>query len=207
MSSKRQQPQAPTLEVPRPTEGKAQLRDLGGSNVDAWNSSLANYLARALPTSSDNFAKESQESEKIAALVGVADCKPADPIEGMLLAQIVSANATGLELARRAWIKDQTFEARTKFLALADRSARTVATLVEALSRHRGKGQQKMTVEHVHVHAGAQAIVGPVTHQGGNVARSEEQPHAKAIAHAPGATMLGQVEADGEAMPIAGRAR
>jgi hypothetical protein len=39
-------------------------------------------------------------------------------------------------------------------------SARTYATLLEALNRHRGKGQQKVTVEHVHVHEGGQAIVG-----------------------------------------------
>ena len=31
-----------------------------------------------------------------------------------------------------------------------------------ALNRHRGKGQQKVTVEHVHVHAGGQAVVGIV---------------------------------------------
>lgn len=207
MSRKAQKPEAVALEVPRPAECKPQLRDLGGSNADAWNSSLSNYVARALPTSSDTFAKGSQDSEKIAALVAIADCKPADPLEGMLLAQIVSANATGLELSRRAWLKDQTFEARTKFLSLADRSARTVATLVEALNKHRGKGQQKMTVEHVHVHAGAQAIVGPVTHQGGNVARNEEQPHAGTLAYAPGAAMLGKVEAHGEAVPIASGAR
>lgn len=34
------------------------------------------------------------------------------------------------------------------------------ATLLEALNRHRGKGQQKVAVEHVHVHAGGQAVVG-----------------------------------------------
>jgi hypothetical protein len=34
--------------------------------------------------------------------------------------------------------------------------------LIEALNRHRGKGQQKVTVEHVHVHAGGQAVVGMV---------------------------------------------
>ena len=33
---------------------------------------------------------------------------------------------------------------------------------VEALHRYRGKGQQKVTVEHVHVNAGGQAIVGTV---------------------------------------------
>jgi uncharacterized protein YcbX len=40
--------------------------------------------------------------------------------------------------------------------------ARTFASQVEALNRHRGKGQQKVTVEHVHVHEGGQAIVGNV---------------------------------------------
>ena len=34
---------------------------------------------------------------------------------------------------------------------------------LEALNRHRSKGEQKMVVEHVHVHSGGQAIVGPVT--------------------------------------------
>jgi hypothetical protein len=31
--------------------------------------------------------------------------------------------------------------------------------VLDALNRHRGKGQQKVTVEHVHVHEGGQAIV------------------------------------------------
>jgi hypothetical protein len=33
---------------------------------------------------------------------------------------------------------------------------------MEALKRYRTSGQQKMTVEHVHVHEGGQAIVGTV---------------------------------------------
>ena len=33
---------------------------------------------------------------------------------------------------------------------------------LQALQRYRGKGQQKVTVEHVHVHAGGQAIGGCV---------------------------------------------
>jgi hypothetical protein len=39
---------------------------------------------------------------------------------------------------------------------------RTYAMLLEALNRDRGKGQQKVTVEHVHVHEGGQAVVGVV---------------------------------------------
>ena len=44
----------------------------------------------------------------------------------------------------------------------ANKLSRTYSTLLEALNRHRGKGQQKVTVEHVHVHQGGQAIVGNV---------------------------------------------
>jgi len=45
--------------------------------------------------------------------------------------------------------------------------ARTFTAQMEALTRYRGKGQQKMTVEHVHVHQGGQAIVGNVNQEGG----------------------------------------
>ena len=45
----------------------------------------------------------------------------------------------------------------------ANKLSRTYAVLVDALNRYRGKeGQQKVTVEHVDVHAGGQAVVGLV---------------------------------------------
>jgi hypothetical protein len=47
--------------------------------------------------------------------------------------------------------------------------SRTYVALLDALNRHRGKGQQKVTVEHVHVHQGGQAIVGNVEATGGGV--------------------------------------
>jgi hypothetical protein len=76
---------------------------------------------------------------------------------------------------------------------------------VEALNRHRGKGQQKVTVEHVHVHKGGQAIVGAV--QGGGAARKiEEQPRApSAITHKPGIPTRG-TDPEREAVPVAGGA-
>ena len=48
---------------------------------------------------------------------------------------------------------------------LAVKLLRTFTTQLEALQRYRGKGQQKVTVEHVNVNAGGQAIVGTV-HRG-----------------------------------------
>jgi thiol-disulfide isomerase/thioredoxin len=65
------------------------------------------------------------------------------------------------------------------FLAHASKLSRTFAMLLEALNRHRGKGQQKMTVEHVHVHSGGQAVVGMVGTSGaGGHAKIEGQAHA-----------------------------
>src|SRR6266852_1125832 len=49
-------------------------------------------------------------------------------------------------------IGEQTFEGRRENLSQANKLSRTYATLLEALNRHRGKGRQKVTVEHVHVH-------------------------------------------------------
>ncbi len=45
--------------------------------------------------------------------------------------------------------------------------ARTYAMQTEALKRYRSSGQQKVTVEHVTVNAGGQAIVVPVVSGGG----------------------------------------
>src|SRR5438034_11217890 len=45
--------------------------------------------------------------------------------------------------------------------------ARTFSAQVEALKRYRTGGEQRVTVEHVTVNEGGQAIVGNVAHRGG----------------------------------------
>jgi hypothetical protein len=111
-----------------------------------------------------------------------------------------------MECYRRAMIGDQTFEGRRENLNQANKLSRTYATLLEALNRHRSKGQQKVTVEHVHVHAGGQAVVGMVaTARGGDRAKSEEQPSAKQIACAPQPAVWSADE-EREPLPIAGDA-
>ena len=83
-------------------------------------------------------------------------------------------------------IGEQTFDGRRENLSQANKLSPTYAVLLDALNRHRGKGQQTVRVEHVTVQAGGQAIVGHVeTPGGGTPSKSEEQPHAKQIAHAP----------------------
>ena len=91
-----------------------------------------------------------------------------------------------MECYRRAMIGEQTFEGRGENLSQANKLSRTYAALLDALNRHRGKGQQKVTVEHVHVHSGGQAIVGTVERPPtANSSRSENQHDARQITHAP----------------------
>ena len=95
----------------------------------------------------------------------------------MIAAQLIAAHNAAMECHRRAMLGEQTFEGRRENLAQANKLSRTYATLLDALNRHRGKGQQKVTVEHVHVHAGGQAVVGMVETPGeGDRPKSEDQP-------------------------------
>ena len=99
---------------------------------------------------------------------------------------------------------ERAVPARSENLSQANKLSRTYTTLLEALNRHRGKGQQKVTVEHVHVHAGGQAVVGTVeTQGGGDIRKSEDQPHARQIAHALQPTVWSEDQAR-ELVPVAG---
>jgi hypothetical protein len=126
---------------------------------------------------------------------------PKDELEGMIAAQLLAAHNSAMECYRRAMLGEQTFEGRRENLSQANRLSRTYAVLLDALNRHRGKGQQTVRVEHVTVQAGGQAIVGHVeTPGGGDRSKSEEQPHA--IAYAPGIEMP-SVDPERTAVPSA----
>src|SRR4051794_18970929 len=56
----------------------------------------------------------------------------------------------------------KTFEGRQANPKNADKLMALYLGQIDALDKHRGKGQHKMTVEHVYVEAGGQAVVGLV---------------------------------------------
>ena len=126
----------------------------------------------------------------------------------MLAAQMLVTHEAAMECFRRAHIRDQTFEGRDQALGHANRLVRSYATLLDALNRHRGKGQQVVRVEHVTVNAGGQAIVGAVTRGGGGSgAGSDGRPHAPGrLAHEPGVPLRG-ADPEGEPVPVAGGGR
>jgi hypothetical protein len=142
---------------------------------------------------------ERPRPDRINALVGMS---PRDECEGMIAAQLIACHHAAMESYRRAMLPEQPFEGWREQLNQANKLSRTYATLLEALNRHRGKGQQKVTVEHVHVHEGGQAIVGNVTPGGGTPVKSDDQPHAKQLAYAPGPPMP-CTDTTRDAVPIA----
>ena len=135
------------------------LQHIGGSKSDDWNNFLTDQTLSTLWLASKDEARNRQYSATLAALIGIA---PQGEIEGMIAAQLVACHNASMECYRRAMIGEQTFEGRRENLCQANKLSRTYATLLESLNRHRGKGAQKVTVEHVHVHEGGQAIVGNV---------------------------------------------
>ena len=153
-------------------------KGVGGSQFDEWNRLLVVQIAKALSADS---AKASELEERLkAAVCGLAGIGPKDELEGMMAAKLVVAHEAEMDCHHRAQNAHTPAEQR-QYLNMANKLSRTSATLLGALDKHRGKGQQKVTVEHVHVHDGAQAVIGNIERSGGGgvTVKSEEQPHAK----------------------------
>jgi hypothetical protein len=147
-----------------------------------------------------NPPSERQINQALAAVTGIG---ARDEIEGMLATQMVATHVASIK-ALRLLKGSETILQQDSNGSLAVKLLRTFAAQVEALQRYRGKGQQKVTVEHVHVHAGGQAIVGAVT-QGGRGAKKTEGPDAaRGIAYEP-ITPLRSPDPERELVPIAGR--
>src|SRR5262249_43169999 len=116
-----------------------------------------------------------RDREIIAA--GIAGIAPKDPLEDMIAAQMLACHDAAMDCYASA-LNNAKFGLRREHLTQAGKLSRTFAMLLDALNRYRGKGQQRIVVEHVHIHPGAQAMVGIVDVPGGGIQpKSEDQPY------------------------------
>jgi hypothetical protein len=150
--------------------------------------------------------KKVSERDLNFVLSVIKNIEPKDQLEAMLGAQMAAVHMASMTFGRRlAHVENlpQQDSASNAFNKLT----RTFATQMETLKRYRTGGEQKVTVQHQHVtvNEGGKAIVGAVSTGGGASGKSEEQPHAKQIAYAPGETVPGCVEAIGQTVPSASR--
>ena len=149
----------PAVKIQIHAAPKGEWKALGGGDRDQWNERLSDLVTNALPVNQQNTKEVSDAGSAVAA--GVMDMKPADPIEGVLISQIVVANEVALSLYQRAWACSPAdyFEAHTKYLQLADKATRTVAMLTERLDHHRNQGKQQIVVQHTTTVNANQAVV------------------------------------------------
>jgi hypothetical protein len=118
-----------------------------------------------------------------AAAAAVAGIEPQNEAEAMLAVQMVGTHSVAMDMlsrAKQAANPDQL----ERFGTLATKLLRTYTTQLEALAKVRRGGAQKVIVEHVHVHAGGQAIVGNVTGGQGGAPRGQIDNGQQAHAHA-----------------------
>jgi hypothetical protein len=183
-------PQESVAKCPVPPEmdtTEPQLKHLGGSIHDDWNQALCNQVLNAAryPKNATPEDKAKLYFSHLAFLVGV---NPQDVIEGMMAAHLFASHAAAMECYRRAMLPEQSTEAREANLIQAGKLTRANATVVEALAKHRNKGKQKITIEHVHVYEGGQAaFIASGSPGEGVVKLNKGQPHA--IRYAPGSQM------------------
>src|SRR5205814_534658 len=157
---------------------------------DRFNTVVANQALQTVwLDQADPELVERARQSTLDAMIGIS---PRDEIEGMMAAQMIGTHNAAMECFRRGMIEDQPCEARRENMKLANKLPRTYTMLTAALHQHRGKGQQKVTVEHVHVHPGGQAIVGTIDRAARRETETqvETQPDAtKAITNDPSTPM------------------
>jgi len=133
---------------------------------------MAHQMATAMV-----WPKPKDETELlIKAITALAEYAPTNAIEASLAAQMTATGEAALMFMERATRKDQSTEVIDLNVVRATRLMRLHLKQIEAMQKLKGKaGQQKVTVEHVHVHEGGQAIVGAVSTMTGEGASSDAE--------------------------------
>jgi hypothetical protein len=135
------------------------MADLGTCDPSFW-AGIQNQVAAI--GSQGQTINEVNSNFLLSVVRGV---QPRDELEAMLAVQMAAIHQATMMMARRL-NHVETIPQQDAAERALNKLARTYATQMEALKRYRTGGQQKVTVEHVTVNAGGQAIVGAVAHGG-----------------------------------------
>ena len=144
------------------------------------------FLAGIIGQVSNATSKGREPSEEDANFMLSVMCgiEPKDQVEAMLAAQMAAVHMATMTFARRL-ANVETIQQQDSAERTLNKLARTFTTQIEALKRYRSTGQQKVTVEHVTVQAGGQAIVGNVSHGAPSSESNQLPPAHAALNEAP----------------------
>jgi hypothetical protein len=143
------------------------VRDAFGSDDDGFIKGLFNQVLQL----SNNGAGAPDENQLHFIAGALSGIKPKDELEGMLAVQIIANHILAMKFAGHLYTA-KSMEVKESLERMFTKLSRTTPAQMEALHRKRYGGKQKVTVEHVHVHEGGQAIVGNVETGGGGATRN-----------------------------------
>src|SRR3984893_13842840 len=192
------------------------LADVFGTRSRYFVQAMLNSLGKATEDHSQTLGLTpgSPDQDAFNAALAVIDgVRPKDEIEAMLAAHMAVTNLALLELVARTRdaIAGHPYQGdgikRLDILGnLTNKFMRNYTMQDEALARKRRKGgEQNVTVKHVHVHSGAQAVVGVVNHRGRRGVRKngerpyESEPAALAI---PESQSMRCADQERESVPV-----
>ena len=141
------------------TEAKTILNAFGTRSEDFVNG----LVSQLVNIGSPGKIPDQKGTSFVASIV--QGIEPQDQIEAMLASQMAAVHLATMTFARRLAHVD-TIPQQDSAERAFNKLARTFTTQVEALKRYRTGGQQHVTVKHVTVNEGGQAVVGNVSHGG-----------------------------------------
>jgi hypothetical protein len=121
---------------------------------------ILSLLFQAMPTAGFGDANITMAHHYTVAAIHSLGAR--DGLEALLAVQMVGVHNLAMKFLANAAVKDQTDYGTEVNVNRANRLLRTFTAQVEGLKKHRSKGEQLFTVEHVDVHSGGQAVVGAV---------------------------------------------
>lgn len=172
-------------EIEKPNEGAAKV-SIQGNQEDGQTVSLGSedalcklfhtnddmqanaLLAQCLKSLRSTEASDEHPAndERVFMLSIIRDLKPRDAVERMLAVQMAVTHVATIRSARWLANSEKVVQAEANYSGY-NKLARTFAAQIETLRKYRNGGEQKVTVQHVTVSDGGQAIVGNVQSQGG----------------------------------------
>lgn len=155
------QPNAAPAVLPPAEAGRAESHSrlaaaTGSSSALAQNELVSSVLTIRL--SKDPAEANQQIGATVALLEGV---KAQGELEGMLAVQMVATHQTAMNSLAQAE-RAQSYEMKEMHYRFAEKFFNMYLRQIDALDKHRGKGQPNLSVSHIHVQQGGQSVVGNV---------------------------------------------
>ena len=107
-----------------------------------------------------NLSAKEKEERAFSAVSMLKAIQPQGELEGLLSAQMVATHHVAMDCLARAMVPGQAAPMVDMRLKHAAKLLSIFAKQLEALNKHRGKGQQKIVVQHMNIASDAHATFG-----------------------------------------------